>query len=174
MTNSVTISNTNESAAMECKFPALHLEDHEEALSIDDAQVPIELPSTEFQSWLHDFSRDQKIPLSDIFLALWGLILKTFTGNGAVCAASVIGTAQLELVILEIDEQVTMIELLRSLGDGKRHIQDHTSELPCNSAVYFASTREGITKDLKEVSSAGMSADQGRKLTLRVSSKYPC
>ncbi|KAJ6068698.1 hypothetical protein N7499_010585 [Penicillium canescens] len=150
MTNSVTMSTTNESATMECKFPELHLEDHEEALSINDAQVSIELPSTEFKPWLHDFSRDQKIPLSDVFLALWGLILKTFTGNGAICAASVIGTADLELVTLEIDEQVTMIELLRSFGDRKRHIQDHTLELPCNSAVYFASTREEITKDLEK------------------------
>jgi hypothetical protein len=148
------MSNTNESAAMECKFPTLHLEGHEEALSTDVAQVPIELPSTEFQPWLHDFSRDQKIPLSDIFLALWGLILKTFTGNGAICAASVNGTANIELVTLEIDEQVTMIELLRSFGDENRHIQDHTLELPCNSAVCFASTKGEITKDLKKVSSA--------------------
>jgi hypothetical protein len=158
------MSNTNESAAMECKFPALHLEDHEESLSIDDAQVSIELPSTEFQPWLHDFSRDQKIPLSDIFLALWGLILKTFTGNGAICAASVNGKASIELVTLEIDEQVTITELLRSFGDGKRHIQDRTLELPCNSAVCFASTREEIPKDLKIVSSAWMSADQRSKI----------
>ncbi|KAK9855737.1 hypothetical protein MYU51_002451 [Penicillium brevicompactum] len=137
------MSNMDELEAMECKFPALLPEQGEE-LNIANAQVSIELPSTDFQSWLHDFCGTEDVSVPDVFLALWGLILKTFTGHGAVCAGSVFKNELLELVSAEVDEQATMIELIRSLAKGKRTIQDITLELPCNSAVSFANTKEEI------------------------------
>lgn len=141
----------DELEAMECKFPALLPEQGEE-LNIANAQVSIELPSTDFQSWLHDFCGTEDVSVPDVFLALWGLILKTFTGHGAVCAGSVFKNELLELVSAEVDEQATMIELIRSLAKGKRTIQDITLELPCNSAVSFANTKEEIPDILNKVS----------------------
>jgi hypothetical protein len=167
------MSHTNRTAAIECRFPALRSDVHE-ALNIHDAEISIELPSTKFRSWLHDFSRDQEIPLPDIFLALWGLILKTFTGNGSICSAFVLENAHPELVACEIDEEGSLLELLRSIADSKRPIQSHTSELPCNSAVYFARTTEENTQSPNKVSPSESTINQYQRLTLTLSLKYHC
>lgn len=155
--NSVTTSNMNELAGIECKFPALLPEQGEEESNIANARVSIDLPSKDFQSWLHDFCRTEDVSLPDVFLALWGLILKTFTGHGAVCAGSVFRNEHVELVSAEIDEQATMIELIRSLANGKRVIENITLELPCNSAVSFANIQEEIPEILKQVDSTRIS-----------------
>ncbi|KAJ5964403.1 HC-toxin synthetase [Penicillium vulpinum] len=155
------MSNENALLGIVCKFPALRSEENEVESKIEQAQVSIELPTTEFQSWLRDFSREQNIPVSSIFIALWGLILNTFTGNGEICMASVLGNAQLELVTTVVDEQATIIDLLQSVADGARHTGDYTSELPCNTAVYFDRKIEEIDRDLKqfEVSLVVVDAD---------------
>lgn len=145
------MSNQNQLPEVVCKFPALRSEENEIGSTNEGAQVSIELPTTEFQSWLHDFSREQNIPVSSIFIALWGLILKTFTGNGAICAVSMLGNAQPDLVTTVVDEEATLIELLRSVADGTRSIEDHKAELPCNTAICFTSETD-ITRNPKEVS----------------------
>ncbi|KAJ5770020.1 uncharacterized protein N7511_002071 [Penicillium nucicola] len=127
---------------MECKFPALHSEDLGDGSPIVNANISIDLPSKDFQKWLHEFSRNHNVTLPDIFLALWGLILKTFTGNGAVCMASIVDQNDSDLVFGDVDGDFTMIQLVRLFADGKQPIKDCTSELPCNSAVYFACTSE--------------------------------
>ncbi|CAG8909366.1 unnamed protein product [Penicillium egyptiacum] len=160
------MSNHNQLPEVVCKFPALQSQESEVGSTVEKAEFSIELPTTEFQSWLHGFSREQNVPVSSIFIAVWGLILKTFTGNGAICAGFVLGNAQLELVTAVVEEQATIIELLRSVGDGTRPNGDNTAELPCNTAVYFTSKKEEISRALNEVSKAYMSVNRVGELTI--------
>lgn len=164
------MSNTNALAVTVCKFPILQPQEHEDESTVEQGHVSIELPSTEFQSWLHGFSRDHSAPTAHVFLAIWALILKTFTGNEAICAASVLGNTQPNLITTVVNEEATILDLIRSFAAGPRQIQDVTATPPCNSAVYFASTREEITRNLNQVSLAYIYISKGRKLTKLVRS----
>ena len=146
------MSNQSPLPGAVCRFPALQSEGNDVEPTTKHSQVSIELPTADFQSWAHGFSRDQKIPVSSIFIAIWSLMLKTFTGNDEICTGVVFQNSQLDAVTTVVEEQATVIELLRSIAIGTGSIKDSMAELPFNTAVYFASKREEISRDRKDVS----------------------
>ncbi|KAG0156359.1 hypothetical protein PDIDSM_3537 [Penicillium digitatum] len=162
------MSNQSPLPGAVCRFPALQSEGNDVEPTTKHSQVSIELPTADFQSWAHGFSRDQKIPVSSIFIAIWSLMLKTFTGNDEICTGVVFQNSQLDAVTTVVEEQATVIELLRSIAIGTGSIKDSMAELPFNTAVYFASKREEISRDRKdfEVSLLVVDGQTGMDITL--------
>ncbi|THC98393.1 hypothetical protein EYZ11_002112 [Aspergillus tanneri] len=133
----------NESSIQE--FPAL-LNGEAQPSMAAQAQVNIECPSSEL---LRDSTWKDDIPLQAIVQTVWTVILKTFTGDSTIRAASLAKThgANLQCGLIEtsVEDEATLIELVGSIQNSTRNIElGQIESLPCNSCVCVVETTDEI------------------------------
>jgi hypothetical protein len=135
-----------------CNFPVLLNE--EDDVSSWRERVNIEVPS---RGLLQNLILKEQTSLQVLAQAIWAIILKTFTGDESICAASLHQQGaewQCDLFTTTVEDEMPFTRLLQLMQNCNRQIGPIGAEpeIPCNSGVCMLESYKDSEGDLDQVS----------------------
>ncbi|KAL4747877.1 hypothetical protein BDW72DRAFT_196305 [Aspergillus terricola var. indicus] len=133
-----------------CRFPVLRYEEDNLSQKSTHERINIQVL---LKSQLQDLLSQEQTSLRAIFQTIWGITLKTFTGDESICAASLRrrGTAwQCDLFSAEIGDRMPFSQLSSAIQRETRKIGllSLETELPCDSGLCMLEENESVEDEI--------------------------
>ncbi|KAL4902747.1 hypothetical protein BDW74DRAFT_180448 [Aspergillus multicolor] len=125
-----------------CRFPVLRDDGGYVKISPSFERIAVNVQS---RSWFRGLLSNERNSLQPLFQAVWSIVLKTFTGDESICAASLYhgGTAvQCDLFTAEVDDETPFTHLIEGIQNNYVGASSSEFGLPCDSGIWMIESNE--------------------------------